>query len=130
MYLASRDHPMDAKVTARSVSELFNVPYPHVVKVVHQLGQYGLIATTKGKGGGLRLARSPESIHLGDVLRRTEPDGDVIDCFTQPCPLRVGCMLKDALDESYEAFFAKMNEFSLADVAATPALKSLVQLSA
>jgi Rrf2 family nitric oxide-sensitive transcriptional repressor len=129
MYLASRDYPMDAMVTARAVSTLFNVPYTHMVKVVHRLGQEGWITTTKGEGGGLRLSRSPKSIRIGDVLRCTEPEHAVIDCFTQPCPLRGNCLLKDALDEGYATFFAKMNEFTLADVAASPILKRLVPLS-
>ncbi len=130
MYLASRDHPMDAMITARAVSTLFNVPYTHMVKVVHRLGQEGWITTTKGEGGGLRLSRSPESIRIGDVLRSTEPEHAVIDCFTQPCPLRGDCLLKQALDEGYAAFFSKMNELTLADVAAIPILKQLVPLSA
>lgn len=130
MYLASRDYPMDAMVTARAVSTLFNVPYTHMVKVVHRLGQEGWITTTKGEGGGLRLSRSPKSIRIGDVLRCTEPEHALIDCFTQPCPLRGSCLLKDALDEGYTTFFAKMNEFTLADVSASPILKRLVPLSA
>jgi Rrf2 family transcriptional regulator, nitric oxide-sensitive transcriptional repressor len=130
MYLASRDHPMDAMVTARAVSTLFDVPYTHMVKVVHQLGQHGLITTTKGKGGGLRLSRSPKSIRIGEVLRMTEPGNSVIDCFTQPCPLRSNCLLKHALDGAYDAFFIKMDEFTLADVVNMPTRKLLLQLSA
>ena len=130
MYLASREEPMDAMVTARAVSTLFNVPYAHMVKVVHRLGQQGWIITTKGERGGLRLARSPESIRIGDVLRSTEPEHAVIDCFTQPCPLRGNCLLKSALDEGYAAFFTRMNNFTLAEVASTPLLKDLVAISA
>ncbi len=130
LYLASRDHPLDATVTARATSTLFQVPYTHMVKVVYQLAQHGLIVTTKGKGGGLRLARSPESIGIGEVLRITEPGKSVIDCFTQPCPLRFDCLLKHALDEGYNAFFVHMDKFTLADLATMPALKQLVQLSA
>jgi Rrf2 family nitric oxide-sensitive transcriptional repressor len=130
MYLASRDHPMDAMVTARAVSTVFNVPYTHMVKVVHRLGQQGWITTTKGEGGGIRLSHPPKSIRLGAVLRSTEPEHAVIDCFTQPCPLRGHCLLKDALDEGYEAFFSKMDEVTLADVAETPLLRQLVLHSA
>jgi len=130
MYLASRDRPLDAMVTARAASSLFNVPYTHMVKVVHQLGQQGLITTSKGKGGGLRLSRSPDLIRVGEVLRLTERKHSVIDCFTQPCPLRFDCRLKHALDDAYDAFFQKLDEFTLADVATMPALAELVQLSA
>lgn len=126
MYLASRENPMQATVTVRGAAELFNVPYTHMVKVAHQLGRGGLLATTRGKGGGLRLSHPPERIRIGDVLRSTEPGNAVIDCFTQPCPLRHDCLLKDALDEGYEAFFSKLNEYTLADVSRMPKLQSLV----
>ncbi|WP_213806846.1 Rrf2 family transcriptional regulator [Granulicella sp. dw_53] len=129
IYLASRDRVTSVTVTARATSTLFHVPYTHMVKVVHQLGQHGLIVTTKGKGGGLRLSRPPESIRIGEVLRLTEPGNAVVDCFTQPCPLRFECLLKHALDDAYNAFFAHMDKFTLADIATMPALKTLVQLT-
>jgi Rrf2 family nitric oxide-sensitive transcriptional repressor len=129
LYLASRDLPKNAVVTARSVSTLFNVPYTHMVKVVHQLGTSGLIVTTKGRGGGLRLSQSPEQVRIGHVLRLTEPKGQIIDCFTQACPLRFGCVLKSALDEAHEAFFTALDAHTLADMAAMPALRQLVQVS-
>jgi Rrf2 family transcriptional regulator, nitric oxide-sensitive transcriptional repressor len=129
MYLASREEPLDATVTVRAASTLFNVPYTHMVKVAHQLGKHGLLTTAKGKGGGLRLSRPPEHIRVGEVLRFTESDHGVIDCFTQPCPLRSHCLLKNALDEAYQAFFTSLDRYSLADVAETPALKTLVQIA-
>jgi Rrf2 family nitric oxide-sensitive transcriptional repressor len=130
LYLASRDRPMDARITARATSTLFHVPYTHMVKVVHQLAQQGWIVTSKGKGGGLRLSRPPETIRIGEVLRRTEPQSAVVDCFTQPCPLRFDCLLKHALDEAHEAFYVQLDKVTLADIANMPALRELVQLSA
>jgi Rrf2 family nitric oxide-sensitive transcriptional repressor len=106
----------------------FNVPYTHMVKVVHQLGLQGLITTSKGKGGGLRLSHPPERIRLGEVLRPTEPKTPIIDCFTRECPLRFDCSLKDALDRAYGAFFAEMDRYTLAEIAKMPALRTLVPL--
>jgi Rrf2 family nitric oxide-sensitive transcriptional repressor len=129
LYLASRDQPMDAVVTARAAATLFNVPYTHMVKVVHQLGLQGVITTTKGKGGGLRLSHPPESVRLGAVLRQTEPKTPIIDCFTQPCPLRFDCLLKEALDRAYAAFLAEMDRYTLAEMATMPTLRALVQIA-
>src|SRR5689334_22674837 len=97
MYLASRTEPLPA-VTVRAASALFNVPYTHMVKVVYQLGRQGLLITTRGKGCGVSLSRPPGQIHIGDVLRMTEANETVIDCFNPPCPLRQKCLLKTALD--------------------------------
>jgi Rrf2 family nitric oxide-sensitive transcriptional repressor len=128
-YLASAERSSSGIPTARTVAEAFNVPYTHMVKVVHLLARGGWIVTTKGKGGGLRLAQPAESVRIGNILRFTEPSGAVIDCFTQPCPLRCDCLLKQALDEAYEGFFAFLNRYTLADMAEMPLLRSLVQIA-
>jgi Rrf2 family nitric oxide-sensitive transcriptional repressor len=128
MYLGSRAEPMQATATVREVAELFNVPYAHLVKVAHQLGQQGYLITTKGVGGGLRLARPAETIRLGELLRITETSDSVIDCTTQPCPLAGACLLKGALDNAYAAFLDTLDKYTIAEVARTPRLQKLVTL--
>jgi len=128
MYLGSRPEPMQATVTVRAAAVMFNVPYAHLVKVAHQLGQQGFLITSKGAGGGLRLARSAESISVGEILRVVEPGDSVIDCYSQLCPLAGACILKGALDSAYAAFLDKLDEYSLAEVARTPRLQKLVYL--
>lgn len=128
MYLGSRAEPMQATVTVRAAATMFNVPYTHLVKVAHQLGQQGFLITSRGSGGGLRLARSAESISLGEIMRIVEPGDAVVDCNSQPCPLVGACLLKGALDSAYAAFLDKLDEYSLAEVARTPRLQKLVYL--
>jgi Rrf2 family nitric oxide-sensitive transcriptional repressor len=128
MYLGSRAEPMQATVTVRAAAGMFNVPYAHLVKVAHQLGQRGFLITSKGAGGGLRLARPAEAITLGEILRVVEPGDAVVDCDTQPCPLAGACLLKGALDSAYAAFLDKLDEYTLAEVARTPRLQKLVYL--
>lgn len=129
MYLGSRANPTQATVTVRSAASMFNVPYSHLVKVAHQLGQHGFLITSKGGGGGLRLARPAESISIAEILRATEPTGSIIDCASQLCPLTGACILKDALDEAYAAFFSTLERYSLAEIAKTPRLQKLVLLT-
>jgi Rrf2 family transcriptional regulator, nitric oxide-sensitive transcriptional repressor len=114
--------------TVREAASLFNVPYAHLVKVAHQLGQMGFLATTKGAGGGLRLARPAESIRIGEILRITERSEAVIECTTQPCPLVGACLLKGALDTAYAAFLDTLDQYTIAQVARTPRLQKLVYL--
>jgi Rrf2 family transcriptional regulator, nitric oxide-sensitive transcriptional repressor len=130
MYLASRKDPLRATVTVRGVASMFNVSYTHMVKVVHELGRAGLLVTTRGNGGGVRLSRSAEQIRIGEVLRRTEGYRAVVDCARPACPLENKCLLKSALDRAQAAFFDEMDRYTLADVAVAPALQSLVLLSA
>jgi Rrf2 family transcriptional regulator, nitric oxide-sensitive transcriptional repressor len=130
MYLASRQEPSHATVTVRGAASIFNVPYTHMVKVVHQLGREGFLVTTRGNGGGVRLSRRPEQIRIGEVLRKTEGTEAVVDCAKPACPLRNNCLLKSALDRAQAVFFEEMDRYTLADVASAPALQSLVLLSA
>ena len=51
------------------------------MKVAYQLGVAGYIETVRGRGGGLRLAKSPKAIILGEVVRHTEPDMALVPCF-------------------------------------------------
>jgi len=129
MYLAGRGQEETSIATARATAKLFNVPYTHMVKVVHKLGTLGLLTTTKGKGGGLRLALPPEEIRVGQILRQTEPRTPIINCWEPICPLHSDCVLKRALDRAYEQFFRELDTYTLGQVAETPSLRALVEIN-
>lgn len=105
------------------VAEAFAISRHHVVKVVHTLQRLGYLETTRGRGGGFRLARAPEQIGLGDVIRATEGTLALVECFDREastCPLTPACGLKRALGEAFDAFFATLDRWSLADAIGQP----------
>ncbi len=126
MYLSvgERSEP----VTITEIATRFDVSRHHLVKVVHRLGQLNWIVTTRGKGGGLALARAPTEYRLGDIIRTLEDGGALIDCSTPPCVLRRGCNVKSALDGALAAFYAKLNESSLSDLVRRQTAASIVEL--
>jgi Rrf2 family nitric oxide-sensitive transcriptional repressor len=69
------------------------------MKVVHQLGRAGFVETVRGNNGGLKLGRTPAEINVGQVVRRMEPDRDLVPCFDAPsaCVLTPACELRDVL---------------------------------
>ncbi|MBT2130016.1 Rrf2 family transcriptional regulator [Aliiroseovarius lamellibrachiae] len=92
---------------------------PHIVKIVHELGQAGYIITQRGRGGGFRLARPAAEIVVGDVVRLTEGPLDVAECFnpeSNTCPLIGICELSHALQEATRAFLAVLDDLTLADI--------------
>jgi Rrf2 family nitric oxide-sensitive transcriptional repressor len=88
------------------------------MKVVHQLGLAGYVETVRGRNGGLRLARPPAEINVGEVVRRMEPDLDIVPCFNASgaCVIQPACILKGALDEALDAFLAVLDRYTLADL--------------
>ena len=85
-------HP-DQQVTVREIADAYGISNSHMTKVVHQLGQSGLVLTTRGRGGGMQLAVDPTAIGIGDVVRTTEPDFHMVECFDQA---RSDCVLSPA----------------------------------
>jgi Rrf2 family transcriptional regulator, nitric oxide-sensitive transcriptional repressor len=108
-----------ARVTVDEVAVTFGISRHHLVKVVHDLGRNGYLATHRGVGGGFTLARSAAEICLGDIVRHGEETDTVIDCVDgrdRPCRLLPCCRLKGVLDEAAAAFFEVLDGYTLADL--------------
>lgn len=120
------------RATVDGVAGTFIISRHHLVKVVHDLGRGGYLTTYRGFGGGFTLARSPEEIRLGEIVRLGEESEVVIECLDQPdqpCRLAPGCRLKQVLDEAAAAFFAVLDRYSLADLIRQPAkLRALLRI--
>jgi len=87
---------------------------------VHVLGKQGWIETVRGKGGGLQLARRPEDIGVGKVVRDTEGAAMPAECFAVDgghCIISNCCRLKGALAEAVRAFYSVLDRYTLADIA-------------
>ncbi|PSC03586.1 Rrf2 family transcriptional regulator [Alsobacter soli] len=102
------------------VAQAHRISRTHVVKCVHQLGRWGYLANVRGRGGGFRLARPPETITVGEVVRRTEDGLCLVDCFdpaTSTCPLCGACALSRGFSEALKAFMAVLDDMTIADIA-------------
>jgi Rrf2 family transcriptional regulator, nitric oxide-sensitive transcriptional repressor len=115
IYLAVRPGMV---VTISDIANVYGVSGNHLTKVVHRLALAGDIATTRGQHGGLRLARNPDAINIGEVVRRTEPDLELVACFgeTRHCVIEEGCVLRHALGAALQAFLAVLDRYTLADL--------------
>lgn len=98
------------------IASSFNVSRNHMVKVVHQLAQLGFIKTTRGHGGGISLSRLPQDITVGEVVRQTENNLEVINCRQPACPILPSCKLKRALAEATNSFLETLDGYTIADL--------------
>lgn len=114
MYLAAVP---DRHCNVREIAEHYGISRNHLVKVVHRLSQLGYIATTRGKGGGIRLAMSAQELRLGDLVEALEPM-QLVECFdheTDTCKITSVCGLKHYLYDANRAFLKSLNQHTLAD---------------
>lgn len=104
--------------TINEIAESFDISKQHLMKVVNDLGQKGYLDTVRGRHGGLRLKRDPHDINIGQVVRDTEDNLDVIGCLKQKdyCRIERVCVLRGALREATQAFLAVLNRYTLADL--------------
>jgi len=113
MYLGLKQ---DRLVTISEMAGLYGISRNHLVKVVHNLSRTGYIKTIRGKGGGMRLGRPAADINIGELVRRTENNIEIIDCAALECRLQTACGLKTALDRARGAFVEVLDGYTLADL--------------
>lgn len=103
-------------VTRAEIARACNSSENHLGQIVNQLGQLGLITTLRGRGGGLKLARDPAGITVGEVFRTFEADTPVAECFADvdnTCPLIEACRLRGAIMDAVQAFYGHLDGLTL-----------------
>ncbi|MCB8888305.1 Rrf2 family transcriptional regulator [Vreelandella malpeensis] len=131
IYLAVKQ---EARSTIGEIAEAFDISRNHLMKVVHELSRKGYVTAMRGKNGGLVLARAPDTIGLGALVRDTEQDLGLVECFQQGngCAITPACRLRPILGEALAAFLAVLDRYTLADVldGHVPELAGLLRIPA
>lgn len=107
-----------AKLTVTQISLAYDISRHHLIKVVMHLGTFGYVETVRGKRGGVRLARPPDQIRLGRVIREMEPNLGLADCLRSEkpgaCAIVPACKLRGVLRRAIERFLADLDRHTLA----------------
>lgn len=112
IYLGARP---DELCSIPEIARAYGISQNHLMKVVNDLGHAGYISSVRGRFGGIRLARPPEEINIGAVVRQTEEGFDLVDCGA--CVIAPACGFTSVLDEALQAFMAVLDRHTLADLA-------------
>ena len=116
MYVAVAREP---RATISGIAASYGISRNHLMKVVYELGLAGYLETVRGKNGGLRLARPPSEIIVGEVVRRTEPDLALVPCLdpvNAACAISPACRLRGAMHQARAAFLKVLDGYTLADL--------------
>lgn len=93
----------------------------HLMKVAQTLVGLGYVTGVRGRAGGLKLAQPASSIRMGEIVRALEDDTALVECLgngPSNCILNGACLLTRTMGRAREAFFASLNEMTLADLVA------------
>lgn len=113
MYLATH---RDCLVTIGDIAELHGISKNHLMKVVNQLHVMKVVEAVRGRNGGLRLGMEPQDINIGQIVRDTEPDFFMAECFDRDnnsCIYTPGCKLKRILRDATEAYLNTLDGVTL-----------------
>lgn len=111
LYLASNPDQLSA---IADVAAAYRIPENNLRKIVNDLVHAGFFESVRGRLGGVRLARPADQISIGGMLRVTEGEELVVDCTG--CFLAPSCGLIPGLKAAKEAFFAALDDKTIADM--------------
>lgn len=119
LYAAARN---DELITIEETAKVYGISKAHLMKVANQLTRAGYLKAVRGRSGGLALGMRPNKIRLGDVVRATEPDFALVECFApdNQCRITPRCRLRGVLKEALGAFIATLDRYTLADLVLRP----------
>lgn len=103
----------------KEIAEVYNISKNHLMKVTFELGKMNVIETIRGRNGGIRLAHSPEDINIGEIVRKTEEDFHMVECFDEDknqCVISPACGLKHILNKALLAYFEVLDQYTLSDL--------------
>ena len=128
LYLAVHN---DRLVNIQEIADSYQISKNHLMKVIYQLGKIGYIETIRGRNGGIRLAKKTNEINIGQLVRQTEEDFNIVECFcvkTNTCPIASICTVKGVLHQALRAFLEVLDTYTLQDIAENKVhLKNLLQ---
>jgi Rrf2 family nitric oxide-sensitive transcriptional repressor len=127
MYIALKG---DNISTIREIADSYDISKNHLMKVVQDLNTKGYLIALRGKNGGLRLNGRPQDINIGSLVRHTEQDQALVDCFnsSKGCSITPACHLKSVFSEALEAFFKVLDQYTLADLLPEQKHSALIKL--
>lgn len=123
MYLAA-SYPRGGVVTIEEIARAYGISRSHLMKIVNELSNNGFVEALRGRTGGVRLARAPQEITVGDLVRMAEKDFSVVPCHDSheepQCAILPACNLKRAMRRAVDAFIGELDKMNLAQTITVP----------
>ncbi len=104
------------QVSKISSSQKISVKY--LEQILRTLKQAGFVKSVRGAKGGHLLAKDPDKIYLGQIVRLFEGQADLVACVSSPehCELAVDCLVRDAWRDATSVLYEKLDTISIANL--------------
>jgi Rrf2 family nitric oxide-sensitive transcriptional repressor len=109
--------------TIPEIATAYGISENHLMKVVHRLARAGIVESVRGRNGGIRLARAPENVRLGEIVRASEGEAPIVECLSDApsgCRIAAPCRLKGILVDAFDALYESLDRYTLADLVERP----------
>ncbi len=108
----------ERRVTILEIAKDYGISKNHLMKVVNLLANAGMVTASRGSQGGLKLAWQADEITVGEIVRLTEDNFELVECFgpDNKCVITPACELKTVLSKSMKAFFGVLDGYSIQDL--------------
>jgi len=112
----------ERRITIEETAKAYDISRAHLMKVAQLLVREGFLKASRGRSGGLSLARPAETITIGALVRATETDFAIVECMGpgNQCRITPGCRLRGVLGEALGAFLGVLDSHTLAELVLRP----------
>ncbi|HEY8551217.1 MAG TPA: Rrf2 family transcriptional regulator [Vicinamibacterales bacterium] len=105
--------------SAREIAEQYDIPVELMAKILQRLARRGLLASHQGTRGGYRLARTPTSISVADVIQAVDGPLTVTACSVHDtaCGQYSKCNVRDPLWRIKDRILTALAACSISEMA-------------
>ncbi len=113
-------------VQVSKIASRQKIPAKYLEQLLRKLKIAGIVESVRGPKGGHILAKNPNHISLGQVVRLFEGQTDLVDCisFPEKCEMAAECLVRNAWYDATAALYEKLDGISIADLIDTSVEKT------
>jgi len=105
-------------VQISDISKRQDISVKYLEQLIRPLKQANLVTSVRGPKGGHQLAKKPEKITLGQVVRLFEGQSELVECISKPekCAMSDDCNLRLAWKDATQVLLKKLDKTTIADL--------------
>ena len=111
-------HTDQGPVQIGEISKRQDISVKYLEQLIRPLKQASMVTSVRGPKGGHLLAKKPEEISLGQIVRLFEGQSELVECISKPelCKMSNDCQVRLAWKDATRVLYEKLDSTSIADL--------------